>query len=88
MVLTYVNVEDRVAWEFIDHYHSMFGSYSQFQFGDLDHGGVRAGWASDRKALGAGSYGLAWRYAKQPEIESGYRGYSTVRIELIATQVS
>jgi hypothetical protein len=88
MTLTYANVEDRVAMEFIDHYHSMFGSYTQFELGDIDENGVRAGWIGDRKALGASSYGLAWRYAKQPEIESGYRGFSTVRIELIATQVS
>ena len=85
--LTYANLQDSQAQEFMDHYISMSGSFLQFSLDSAEGEGVRAGWKGKREGLGAGFYRMKYRYASEPQIESVYINRSTVSIELIATPI-
>ena len=91
--LTYANVTNSVAEHFIRHYVHMRGSYTQFSFNDTNQDGVRAGWDKNsnddadgvtKPGIGADSWGMKWRYAEEPRIQSVFKGRSTVSISLIA----
>ena len=89
--LTYANVANSVAEHFIRHYVHMRGSYTQFILDDTNQDGARAGWdiqpnddAVTKPGVGARAWGMKWRYAEEPRIESVFRNRSTVSISLIA----
>ena len=85
--LTYVNVVDRVAYHFMQHYVAMKGSYQTFTLDDGNRDGARSGWESEPPGIGAKSWDMIWRYAEEPQIQSVFKGRSTVSISLIAVPV-
>ena len=82
--LTYVNVEDKVAYHFMQHYVEMRGSYKTFVMEDVDADGYRSGWGDNPAALGARAWNMTYRYADEPQIQSVFRNRSTVSVSLIA----
>ena len=84
LTLTYANINDDAAYHFIQHYVSKQGSYQIFSFADSGQDGVRSGWSGAQAGLGANAWGMQWRYAAEPTIQSVFKGRSTVTIELIA----
>ena len=84
LTLTYANINDNAAYQFMQHYISMQGSYKQFTMDDRGRDGVRAGWGGDRKGISAAVWGMQYRYAAEPQIQNVFKGRSTVTIELIA----
>jgi hypothetical protein len=75
--LTYENIRDDVAAQFLAHYSETQGTFLTFGIA----GNVFAGW--DGSSLNAPS-GTQWRYAQPPDIQSVYRGLSTVKVVLVA----
>ena len=82
--LTYQNIEDSMSAEFLDHYHSVKGTFQQFELGDGTSAGAKKGWDGGDKHVGATYWGSKWRYSQQPTVISVYPGYSTVTVNLVA----
>lgn len=80
MRLTYSNITDAEASQFIDHYHNMQGTYQQF---DLNPN-VKGGWEGGSEYIGAVFWGSRWRYESPPQLESVYPGISSVTVNLKA----
>lgn len=77
--LTYANVADAVADDFLQHYRSVKGTYLLFDLG----GSTKAGWQGSPDALGK-PYAAKWRYAGPPKLSSVRPGVSTVQVDLVA----
>lgn len=80
MTLTYSNITDAEAQSFVDHYHEMKGTFTQFDVGTA----VRGGWEGSHGTLGAVQWGSQWRYDKPPQLDSVYPGVSSVSVNLKA----
>jgi len=81
--LTFNNVTDTVAAEFLAHYREVKGTFETWYFGTDPK--VFQGWEdSDTDELEAFPWGLAWRYQAAPEISQVKKGRSTVRVQLVA----
>ena len=78
--LTYENIPDDEANEFLDHYNDMKGTYLTFV---LDTGGARGGMDTALADNIPGQVGSEWRYAEQPGITSVYPGVSSVAVKLL-----
>lgn len=81
--LSYQNITDAQAELFLDHYHSMQGTFQQFEINPQ----VKGGWAGSSSAIGAVMWGSMWRYDKPPQIDSVYPGVSTVTVSLKAATI-
>ena len=79
LALTYKNVTDAKAEEFLDHYHEMNGTYKTFSIGTKP----KEGWAGNADALEAGAWGNAYRYSGPPNVVQVASGISTVQVKLI-----
>lgn len=79
--LTYENISDTDASLFLSHYNSLFGTFDTFTLGNAHLAFI--GWTGTAGALTSAA-GTTWRYAEPPQVESVYRGRSTVRVRLIA----
>lgn len=75
--LSYENILDTEAADFIAHYEEVKGTYGSFTIND----GVRAGWGAGSFNIGAGN---ALRYAGPPEVTNVRPGRSTVQVKLVA----
>ena len=82
--LTYQNIADASAKNFIEHFHEMKGTYTRFTIGTKSRDGWGSDDNSDDKWLGAVEWGSQWRYAQSPQLQSVYPGISTVTVNLIA----
>lgn len=82
MQLVYQNITDAQAELFLDHYHSMQGTFQQFELTDGANG-MKAGWEGNGDAIGAVAWGSQWRYERAPQLNSVYPGVSTVTVNLI-----
>lgn len=81
--LTFNNVTDTVAAEFLAHYREVQGTFQSWYFGDDPK--VFDGWtASTSTELEAFPWGLAWRYDGPPDIAQVKKGRSNVRVQLAA----
>ena len=81
--LTFNNVTDTVADEFLAHYREVQGTFQSWNFGSDPK--VFVGWtASDSTELEAYPWGLSWRYDGPPDIAQVKKGRSNVRIQLTA----
>ena len=80
--LSYQNITDAQAELFLDHYHSMQGTFQQFELTDGVNG-MKAGWEGNSDAIGAVMWGSQWRYERAPELQSVYPGVSTVTVNLV-----
>lgn len=76
--LTYENITDSQAEQFITHFDEVRGSYETFTLPSA----VRAGWAASSATLDAVS-GAAWRYDAPPTISSIKPGISSVQVKLV-----
>lgn len=84
MSLTYSNVADSVADDFLLHYRSVKGTFQLFDLGGSNGDyGAKRGWQGDPGALAA-PYAAKWRYEGPPKVASVRPGVSTVQVDLIA----
>ena len=81
--LSYSNISDAQAQQFIDHYHAMKGTFQQFDIGTA----VRGGWKGSALTFGAVWWGSQWRYENPPQLESVYPGVSSVSVSLKAATI-
>lgn len=77
--LTYRNITDTQAEEFLDHYHEMKGSYTTFALGTE----AKEGWEGNIDALEAGEWGSKYRYAGPPRLTQVKPGISHISVNLV-----
>jgi hypothetical protein len=78
LALTYENINDSQAEQFVTHFDEVRGSYDTFTL----PAAVRAGWAASSSTIDAVT-GAAWRYDAPPQISSVKPGISTVQVKLV-----
>jgi hypothetical protein len=83
MSLTYENIPDALAEQFMEHYFEQLGTYKTFAVA-MDATKISAGWKGSSDFFNAG-YRTQYRYAQPPVMRSVYPGVSTVQVELLAT---
>ena len=81
--LTYKNLSDSSADDFIGHYRDMKGTYTTFDLSDSVASSVKGGWTGLSSRMDKPT-GTLWRYASQPQITSVKPGISNVRVNLVA----
>jgi len=83
--LTYENIPDDEANEFLDHYNDMKGTFLTFVLGSGGAAGkqVKSGMSTALAENIPGEVGSEWRYAEQPGITSVYPGVSSVSVKLL-----
>lgn len=81
--LTYENIPDTIAEQFMQHYFEQLGTYRTFAVA-MDSSKITAGWGGSTNFYNAGTQ-TQYRYANPPALTSIYPGVSTMRIELVAT---
>lgn len=79
LTLSYENITDSQAEQFVSHFDEVKGSYLTFTIPDA----VRSGWTASSATLDAVS-GAAWRYDAAPTITSVTPGRSTVQVKLVS----
>lgn len=77
--LSYENITDQQADDFVVHYDDMKGEYSTFSLPTE----LLAGWSGDTTAITATNIGVQWRYAETPSINNVQAGRSSVQIKLV-----
>lgn len=77
--LSYDNISDSSADDFVVHYDEVKGTFSTF---DLP-ANVLAGWSGDSTQLDASFTGNQWRYSGPPSIISVRPGISSVQVKLV-----
>ena len=83
--LTYRNITDAQAGEFIDHYVSLKGTFETFIFSVVNTK-AKAGWGSEGKYLAphmGTDPSIHWRYKDAPAVTNVFPGYSDVEITLV-----
>lgn len=80
--LSYQNITDTQAAEFLDHYRQQQGTFTPFLFGPED--GPRNGWSADKNYMSAAAQSNSWKYVEAPTVTSVKPGISTVNVNLIA----
>ena len=78
LALTYDNITDSQAEQFVAHFDEVRGSFETFTLPSA----VRAGWAASAATIDAVS-GAAWRYDAPPTITSTKPGVSSVQVKLV-----
>ena len=79
--LTYNNITDAQAKDFLDHYDSMNGTFKQFPASDTVTGTKKGMGPTLKGAIKAD--GSHWRYEGPPQLTSVYPGRSNVTVNLI-----
>jgi hypothetical protein len=79
--LTYANIFDDVAEQFLDHYDEVQGTFQTFDIGDRDF--ARGGWEGTPSALGPKASGNKYRYENPPQVVQVRPGVSSVTVNLI-----
>jgi hypothetical protein len=77
--LSYGNIPDSQAAQFLNHYLETEGTFRTFSV----PGTTSTGWSGSASAFSPGGSGAAYRYAGPPEITSVRPGVSNVSVELI-----
>ena len=77
--LSYSNISDTLAEQFLTHYEETAGTYQTFSLPVA----VTIGWRGTATAFSPGSSGAAYRYAGPPEITSVRPGISNVSVQLV-----
>lgn len=77
--LSFDNITDAQAEEFLDHYDETKGTYSTF----LIPSTVKTGWTGNADALGAFTAGNNWRYDGPPSVTNVRPGVSSVSVKLV-----
>ena len=81
--LSYRNIADTSADDFVIHFRSVKGTYNTFRLNAVGNTNAKGGWTGSTDAIGKPS-GTAWRYASAPKITSVKPGVSNVSVKLIA----
>lgn len=81
--LTYENIPDATAEQFLQHFESVTGTYETFAFPQPITGHLGKGWKGNPDIFKAG-VGVQWRYKDSPEVVSVYPGVSTVSVSFVA----
>lgn len=76
--LSYNNIADATADDFITHYDSVKGGFETFDLPEE----FRTGWSGDASAIDAAT-GNKWRYDQAPVITSIRPGISSVTVRLV-----
>lgn len=76
--LSYDNVLDAQAEQFLTHYDEVKGSYLTFDLSDA----AKTGWNGSAAAIDAGSINK-WRYADAPQVTAVRPGRSSVKVNLV-----
>jgi hypothetical protein len=77
--LSYDNISDGQAEQFLTHYYETNGTFFTFSLPPA----ASTGWRGTATAFSPGSPGAAFRYASAPQITSVRPGRSSVQVELI-----
>jgi len=78
--MTYQNLTDAEAEQFLAHYAQMRGTYETFTL--PDNPAALAGWAGARASIDVGD-GNRWRYAEPPAVSNVMPGRSNVNVKLL-----
>lgn len=81
--LTYENVTDDQAYEFIDDYDQQTGTFQQINFTQAQEDAIFSGWTAAQRQQILGRPEIQWRYAEAPQITAVRRGRSTVTVRLV-----
>jgi hypothetical protein len=76
--LTFDNITDTQAEEFLDHFEETKGTFTVFTLPSQ----VFTGWSGNRDAIDAPT-GLSWRYSQAPAVTNVKPGRSSVTVELV-----
>lgn len=77
--LSYDNIADTQADDFVSHFDEVLGTYSTFALPSA----VITGWSGVASAIDASATGNQWRYSQPPQITNVRPGRSSVQIKLI-----
>lgn len=77
--LSYNNIPDTQAEQFLDHYQETLGTFRTFSLPVA----VAIGWRGTADALSPGTGGASYRYASAPQITSVRPGVSNVSVQLV-----
>jgi hypothetical protein len=76
--LSYDNISDTEAKQFLDHYDEVFGTFQTFTLPPE----YATGWGANSQAIDAVS-GNRWRYNNEPQVSQVRPGISSVTVELL-----
>lgn len=82
--LTYTNITDSQANEFLTHYYEVQGTYQTFSIPSTSE--TFSGWTAGADSLNLVGTGAAWRYSEPPQQQSVRPGVSTVSVRLVGVQ--
>jgi hypothetical protein len=82
--LTYSNIPDAVAEQFMQHYYEQKGTFSTFALPANES--IAKGWGSTPTFFNAG-VGAKYRYAEPPKLDSVRPGVSSVQVRLVGVLV-
>jgi hypothetical protein len=82
--LSYSNITDSEANDFLTHYYEMQGTYQTF--GIPSSSQTFSGWTAGADNLNLAGTGAVWRYGEPPQQQSVRPGVSTVSVRLIGVQ--
>jgi hypothetical protein len=80
--LTYANIPDSSATQFLAHFDETTGTFSTFELGASALTAIYDGWRASTSALSPPA-GVNWRYESAPRVENVRPGISTVTVSLI-----
>jgi hypothetical protein len=80
--LTYANIPDSSATEFLTHFDETTGTFSTFTFSTSAGVAIYDGWRGSATVL-TPPLGVNWRYESAPQVESVRPGISTVTVSLV-----
>lgn len=79
--LTYENITDSEADQFLTHYYEVQGTYQTFEIPSTAN--TFAGWTGGADSLNRASSGAIWRYSEPPQQQTVRPGISTVNVRLV-----
>ena len=79
LALTYANISDAVAQQFLTHYDDVQGTFQTFSV--LTE--AKSGWSGDATAFSAAPQSNRYRYEGPPQVAQVRPGISTVTVNLI-----
>ena len=91
--LSYSNLPDTDAEQFVEHFRAVKGTFAQFPLGapgstlgaSVDEESVKGGWAGDPDNFGKGPDNPSrWRYEGPPQLDSVRRGITSVTVTLVS----
>lgn len=79
--LSYSNVTDTEADQFLTHYYEVQGTFQTFEIPST--ASTFAGWTGGADSLNRASSGAVWRYSEPPRQETVRPGVSNVSVRLV-----